>query len=439
MKIKRILCLLLAFLAVSGAASAAEYDGKDGFYGALNEITYQDIAYLPVDNWSNTAIFSVSALGLMKGSYGMFNPYGTVTGTEALAVVLRSAGLEKECAKMYNAVSNQRIKNPGLYNDIDRWADGYMRMAVDKKLITIDEFMSAMDINYPDNSRLFEKDKPVTRATLVIWMVKAMGLPIAEKENLVTDFNDYQYINKAHTLYFETALKNGIISGSNYMLDPYGFITREQLAQIMLNSADLWSEKSGYTVIKGNVDDIVTESKSDGSKILNTTVFKVGDSTFLSQREYKLNGEAVDYTEDTSLKYSDFPVIKERTLPADSSAISKSDYVEVYVKNGKIIAVLEPENGNSEENSDYSEYKDASVYSGKFYIADKTDRTIVLNDGDKLIEIPCFKGAKIYVKNTPVDIETLNREYVDKTIYVFTVKKTEDSVERCYKAQIVDN
>ena len=438
---KKITSIILTILIVLSAFSAfgEEYLGKDKFYDNLSTITYQDISYLPADHWSNDAVFAVSALGIMKGSYNLFNPYDTVTASEALAVVLRCAGLEQECTKMYNSVANQRQQNPNLYNDIDRWADGYMRMAVDKKLINIDEFMSAMDINYPNNDCLFSKEKPITRATFVIWMVKALDLEVSQKENLITDFADYKEIDEVSKMYFETALKLGIISGSGDYLNPFGNITREQLAQIVYNSLSIWAPKSGYTIVSGMVDDIVKETKNTQTNLLDSTSYKVGENCLVTQREYLLNGEEVDYTENRKLIYRDFPVIKQHSLPSDSTAITKSSFVNAYIKDGEVEAVIIKNNDNETINVNYDGYIDSTVYSGKLYIADPNDRTIVVENNGELTEVPYFKDVEVFHKTKLISPEELNEKYIDKQIYLFTVKKSQDSVERCYRAQLVDN
>ena len=438
---KRITGLLTAVLILlcSVTASCEEYSGTGNFYGMTDSITYQDIAYLPVDNWSNSAIFSVSALGLMKGSYNNFDPYSFVTASETLAVIFRAAGLEEQCTKMYNSVQAQREANPTLYNTIDKWADGYIRMAVDKKLISIDEFMSTMSIDYPNNSKLFEKDKPITRATLAVWMVKAFGLELTDKEIYIRDFDDYSEIHAQHRAYIETAVKNGIISGDGRNISPYSNVTREQLAQIMYNSAEIWGKTGGLKIISGHIDDVLKDSVKGTDKILDTTKFKVGDEYLIAQREYKMDGEAVDYTHDASLKYVDFHVIRKNYLPADSTSLEKSKNVKAYIKDGKVVLVNILDTLASEEKPNYDDYEDSTVYHGTLYIADTQEQLLIIKDEyGNLIEVPYFSGAEIYNKNTLIDPETLNEKYLDKEIYIFTVKKHEISVDRCYKAQIIE-
>ena len=437
---KKLTSIILTVLIVlsSFTAFGQEYLGKNNFYDTLSTITYQDISYLPADHWSNDAVFTVSALGIMKGSYNLFNPYDTVTATEALAVVLRCAGLEEECTKMYNSVSKQREQNPYLYNNIDRWADGYMRMAVDKKLININEFMSAMDINYPNNDHLFSKEQPITRATFVIWMVKALDLAVAQKENLITDFADYKDI-EVSKMYFETALKLGIISGSGDYLNPFGNITREQLAQIIYNSLHIWAPKSGYTIVSGMVDDVIQKTENTETNLLDSTSYKVADNYLVTQRQYVLNGEEVDYTENRKLVYRDFPVIKQHSLPSDATAISKSSFINAYIKDGEVKAVVVKNNDNETINANYDGYIDSTVYFGKLYIADPDDRTIVVENDGKLSEVPYFKDVEIFHKTKLISPEELNEKYIDKQIFLFTVKKSQDSVERCYRVQLVDN
>ena len=437
---KKILSLVivLSLLISSVNVFGAEYKSQENFYSVSSGITYQDIAYLPVDNWSNNAIFTMSALGIMKGAYNQFNPYGDVTASEALAVIFRCAGLENQCGKMYAAVETQRKMNPNLYNTIDRWADGYLRMAVDKKLITVEEFMSTMDINYPNNSKLFEKNKPITRATFAIWLIKTLDIELAQKESYIKDFEDYSKIKESDKIYLETAVRNGIISGDGKNILPNGTVTREQLAQIMYNSMNLWVDKCGIQVINGHIDDIVKNSVKNNDKILNTTKFKIGNAEIETSREYKLNGEAVDYTEDTSLMYVDFPVLRKHYLPADSSALEKSQKVEVYVQGNKVMFVNIADEYEAISSIDYSEYNDSKVYVGKLYLTDTQEQLFIIKDEKgEAVEIPYFTGVEVYHKNVLLNVEELNETYLDKTIYLFTLKKTDIGFDRCYKAQII--
>ena len=150
---KRLGILILCFCMMFQFAVKAEtvYTSQRNFHNKIKEISFTDVALAPVDNWSSNAIYVMASLGAIKGYEGNFDLKSPVKNHEAMAVLFRTAGLEKEAEELRQSVADFKIQNPGVYNDVDSWADGYMRLAVNKGLINVNEFLSTMEIEYLTN------------------------------------------------------------------------------------------------------------------------------------------------------------------------------------------------------------------------------------------------------------------------------------------------
>ena len=169
------LVALLAFCTVT--VSAESFEGNQNFYDTVRKISFTDMAFKPVDHWSNDAIYTVAALGIMNGFEGNFEPEANLTRAEALAMIFRAAGLENEANSYAEVIRKQRLDIPEKYNNICSWADGYVRLAVDYKIISIEDYMASMDADYSKAS--FKKDEPATKGEVALWMVNVFGLEIA--------------------------------------------------------------------------------------------------------------------------------------------------------------------------------------------------------------------------------------------------------------------
>ena len=91
---KKTTAFFLAFIILcSGNVLAENYEGNGNFYDTVRKISFTDMAFKPVDHWSNDAIYTVAALGIMNGADGNFEPDAKLTRAEALAMIFRAAAL----------------------------------------------------------------------------------------------------------------------------------------------------------------------------------------------------------------------------------------------------------------------------------------------------------------------------------------------------------
>ncbi len=441
-RVLAILFLLIFSLQLAGYAQEEIYTSDTNIYNTLKNISFTDVAYKPVDHWSANAIYVMASIGAIKGYGGNFDMTSPVKNHEAMAVLFRCAGMEEDALRLGATVAEFKRQNPGVYNDLDSWADGYLRLAVDKGLISPIDFLSTMEMEYLTNPNpFFRKNANAIRGDLAKWMVIVFGIEPAAKENLIIDFKDYQSIREEDRLYLETAVNCGILKGADGFLNPYSSLTREEMAQMFYNVYRFWAKAGGYEVVSDTISDITVDTvkNADGTKLNNTKTITVGGKKIQTKITYDLKGEVVDHTIYSYNEYVDFPVILDKKLPSDSSTLSIGDSVTVFLKNSQVICAFETKiEADTGGVLDTSGYEASEVYHGKLYCYDKDDKTIVVeNEKGEYVEIPLFPEAEFFRKEKPVTGEEINSLYADFEVYVFTVKKEGTQTDRGYRVQIL--
>ena len=436
---KKITALFLAFIILcSGNVLAENYEGNGNFYDTVRKISFTDMAFKPVDHWSNDAIYTVAALGIMNGADGNFEPDAKLTRAEALAMIFRAAGLENEANSYVEIIRKQRLETPEKYNNICSWADGYMRLAVDFKIISIDDYMASMDADYSKAS--FRKEEPATKGEVALWMVNVFGLEIAKKENYVTEFADVPPQPEYARLHYETAIKNGILKGDGVNLGVSKHVTREEAAQMFYNSINLFKDKLGIEVYSESVMSNELTTSNEPEKIHNKRVVTLENHTLTATRTFDLKGEAVDLSYNPENEYKDIVVVKQKTLPQGLEALNQGDSVNVYKKNGQVILVTCFAHKEETIKRNDADYKDSTTYSGTLYFVDEEDRIVVIKDAKgQLVEIPYFDDAVFCNRENILSVEERNEKWADKEVYVFTIIKNTGTVARAYRIQLVNN
>ena len=435
-KFIKLLLLFVIVLSLGTSVFATEYKAESGVYDKLKSITFDDMAYMPVNHWSGQAVYTVAAAGLIKGDGVNFNPEGTVTKSEALAVLFRSSGNEEIVSSYLQNVQKAKQASPGSYNNIDSWADGYIRLAVDYGILTANEYTYCMSSKY-NSDGAFVKEKPALKSELAEWIVKVYGLEIRKGEDNISAFYDYESLKDKDKPYLETAVYYGILNGSGDKLDPYVTMTREQMAQIFYNVRNLWASKLEYNVINAFINDIVKNTSQGEESITNNISIKTDVGDLITKKEYKLNGEAVDNTATEGLAYEDFVVIAQGHLPTDCTILKKSDAISLFVKNGNIEFILVNKE-TKEKDFSSADYKDVSVYSGKLYYVDTDEKTIVIKTEDGFKEVLYTKETDFSYRTNSYESSRVNELYKDKTVYVFTCASLTEKTEYAYRVQIVD-
>ena len=434
---KLILLIVTIVIFCTGTVFAEEYEGQNTFYNTIQRISFTDMAFKPVDHWSNDAIYTVAALGIMNGSDGNFNPDNNLTRAEALAMIFRAAGLENAANGYIDVVRKQKLQEPEKYNEVCNWADGYIRLAVDYKIISTDDYMATMGADY--SSANFRKDEPVTKGEVASWMVNVFGLEVASKENYVTEFSDVPQEPLYQRLYMETAIKNGILKGDGENLGFSKLITREEAAQMFYNSVLLFKDKLGIEISSDLVLNNTLTSVNEPEKIHNTRVLQMENNTITAKRTYDLDGEAVNLEYNLENEYKDVVVVKHKTLPQGIETLKQGDVVNVYTKEGEIILLTCFSYKKETVKRVDEDYVDSSTYSGKLYFVDEEEKMVIIKDAKgEFVEVPYFDDAVFCNRENILQTEEINENWIDKEVYVFTIIKKNAAVNRAYRIQLVD-
>ncbi len=171
--------------------------------------------YLDVPDglWSREAVLRVSERGIMNGTGGgLFEPERTVSRAMAATVLYRLAGSPGTTGE--TAFSD--IGDGLYYTEAVAWALG------------------EGIVNGYGNGR-FGPDDPVTREQLVTMIWRYEGEPAADG-GILTEHLDFDRVSPWAEEAFAWTLGEGVIRGKgNGQLDPAGFATRGELAQILTN------------------------------------------------------------------------------------------------------------------------------------------------------------------------------------------------------------
>jgi len=373
---KRLLLFILIFLfAVSGVhaqspftppknleeiSNATVYQGITDSDALLKNLSFTDIA----NHWGRDSILRMAAISVMRG-YGnsLFRPDGLVTKEEALVAIMRAAGMEEEAQKEKENGVTIIPNNP---NFIDPWAEGYIKLAVNKGIITIND---AVNTKWTDVAE---------RQEAAFWIVKALGIsPVYGKDQkYIYNFNDWRQLKLEYIPYVESALKEGIMKGTgNKIFSPIGALTRAQLATMLDNIKDRIKDKLGVEFKKGTVERI--DQEYFGSNLSNRKMILVSkpDQTFdrliieedgngVALKDFVLNRNG-SITKGNSLKEGDdiyYIVDKNsRVIYAELSPILKQR-LSGYVKN------MDGQNGKLTFGDDYTYYTFDLIPLTKVYV-----------------------------------------------------------------------
>lgn len=437
---KKITAIFLIAGLIFTTAFAEELNSK--FAERIAEIKFNDIEEYPVDHWSIPAVYTMSALGVIKGDSGMFRPQGNTTRSEALAVLMRSAGLEQTAEYAHENAKSLKEKYPYRYNKIDEWADGYIRLAVDYQILSVDQYNKVMSIEYQYGTepKEFIKEGAVTRAEVAEWFVKIFKLPLAEKPNMITDFSDCSDLPEETVLYLETALNNGIIKGDGNGLRPDGTITRQELAQILFNARNLICEKKEITVESATVSDVMTDtvSATEREMVNRTELLLDNDKSFTCTRTYTLSGAGVDY-DVYNKNDTDILTIKEGQPVGGVHLLNTGDDVEVFSdKNGVPFMIVSKKAQSTVTELLSDDYLEGTPVIGTLYLINENEKMLVVKteNGD-YEEVAYLDGLEAYWRQDKIETKDFMAKCLDLPCVVFRAKAQNGTIYRAYRIQFL--
>lgn len=253
------IALLVCLICINCIASNGFLTGTKNFEEIIKSARFYDVS---AGFWAREAICTVAGLGIVKGfEDNMFLPAEPVTRVQALAMIYRAAALEEQALVSAKVIEDERRKNPHRVNNIDSWADGYIQLAAEDGLISSQQYMDAL---YYDQAGLpvdaFRKSREATRREAVLWITKVLDIPPSGDFTSLSSFADSREIDNEAAPYFEAAVRQGIIQGSNGYLYPKHYLTRAEMAQILYNCKNYILEKKGIKEYSGIINPLTDES-----------------------------------------------------------------------------------------------------------------------------------------------------------------------------------
>lgn len=251
--------LISTFPTQSAFAEVPEkvYFGVNNARQIISNISFADVANLPLGYWARDSIYEAAALEAIKG-FGdrNFRPSTTLSKEEAIALIYRMMGREADAQKAAEILQARRASNTKTNDAIKMWSDGYLQLAANDGLITQADLQVAMQRFQPKSGtrNRFIRADPAQRQEVATWVAKAMGLsPVYGQQNIFNSFNDWNKSDPLKIPYIEALLQRGIMNGkANGIFDPLGMVKREEMAKILKNMEQIalplkkLEKKAGY-------------------------------------------------------------------------------------------------------------------------------------------------------------------------------------------------
>lgn len=169
--------------------------------------TVPNAPYDLVNHWAKTAVLNLMDKKIIEGyPDGSIRPDANVTRAEMAVIIVKALGLKPEANPDF-AFADKK--------DIPDWAAGYIKVAVDKKIL----------LGYEDNS--FKPSKNLSREEMVVIVMKAFDVAAAEGKKL--DFGDANQIGDWSKAYVAGAVEKGIVKGyTDNTFKPKNDVTRAE-------------------------------------------------------------------------------------------------------------------------------------------------------------------------------------------------------------------
>lgn len=254
------ICLLVT---CSNAEDKVIYNGLSDGNKVISNINFSDVKAKPAEHWSKEAIYKMSGMGLISGfSNGTFAPSSSVTYEQAITLVIKSLGVEDEVNKATNVTAN------------GSWSDKYIRYAMKNGIVTEkivmnkSDIKSSTDINELKSSGVLIRNAAISREDVAKLVAKAFALT----ETTDINFYDNDQISSDNLNYVKNVVAAKIMNGTNdNMFNPNSSLTREEMAQILLNAEDMIVNKlhilKKSLIIDGNAGNNINGIDLEGNEI----------------------------------------------------------------------------------------------------------------------------------------------------------------------------
>ncbi|QXM06759.1 S-layer homology domain-containing protein [Crassaminicella indica] len=351
------------------------FDGIDNYQALYENSSFTDIK----THWARKSIIKMGALSVIRGMGNhRFYPNHAVTKEEALILIVRLMGLEKQAQIIGEKLMKEmdtgayRLKVPQ-----DDWLEGYIKVAQSKNIITraeakkileltdeqkdkIEEKLAQKMLVYDQNQNLtneqienIEKSirknlersytwgQAANREEIALWVGRMLKItPInGDIQQRIYTMKDWKSIKTTSIPIIEAILQKGIMTkNSKGYFRPKDTVTRGQMAIILDKASEEILKVRGYKILSGTVEDIEKYVASEKDSI-TAELYGVENIIFT------IHNDDGSYIEITSQKSTNktlnkgFLVYKYGALglPKD---IQAGDYIKYFINDkGKVVFV----------------------------------------------------------------------------------------------------
>lgn len=308
------------------------YTGRVEATDMIRNANFIDI---PSDYWAREAIVRTTALNIIKGYSAEYRPDDIVTNQEAIAYAIRVIGQEDAAQQAGVALMET---NPNLSTVKDVWALGYLQLAFNMGVITLEQYNDALveDQFSLDPAVNFIRGAGVTRDQAADWLVKivettnpnAFQLGNGTTQQSVYQYSDWQSIDPDKVNSVEKLSMAGIMLGdSNVSFNPKSSLTRADMAQILRNMDDLYNQMNGIEKKYGTVGAVVEDD--------TVSTLNMGISRKIYIRTDQGKVDVIEYQ--TNINSSSQPQTKDAVVYTETetsglNALSENDQIEYLVR-----------------------------------------------------------------------------------------------------------
>ncbi|ADL69971.1 S-layer domain protein [Thermoanaerobacterium thermosaccharolyticum DSM 571] len=343
-----VVFLLIVILNFSFVSGSTMYNGVNNATATFKNMSYNDID----SSFAKGDIMRMTALSVVRGNgSGLYYPKNKLKREEALAMILRLMGKEKDVQVAQNSASGGVPGAAGTTSSgmVDSWAQGVITVAKNAGLLSKQE--QSLDFT-----------KNATRQEIANWIAKGINLaPVYGKDaQYVYSYKDSSLFDADKLPYIEATIESSIMSGyNNGYFGPNDSITREQMAAVLSRAFNVSYAMMGYTKDEGYIEDIERDNVDGG--VRHTYVLK-NDS-----------GQDIALVAESSPNANyDFVVLKNGKAGL-SSIISNGDRLTYYT-NGSNVIFAETDNGSIKTISGTID----SIWQGSFRLVDDSGNSYVI-------------------------------------------------------------
>ncbi|KAA5807499.1 S-layer homology domain-containing protein [Thermoanaerobacterium thermosaccharolyticum] len=343
-----VVFLLIVILNFSFVSGSTMYNGVNNATATFKNMSYNDID----SSFAKGDIMRMTALSVVRGNgSGLYYPKNKLKREEALAMILRLMGKEKDVQVAQNSASGGVPGAAGTTSSgmVDSWAQGVITVAKNAGLLSKQE--QSLDFT-----------KNATRQEIANWIAKGINLaPVYGKDaQYVYSYKDSSLFDADKLPYIEATIESSIMSGyNNGYFGPNDSITREQMAAVLSRAFNVSYTMMGYTKDMGYVESIQKDSVNGGTRYTYDIKNDSGQDVAL-------------VSENSSNGNYDFAVLK-NGMAGLSSLLSNGDRLTYYT-NGNNVIFAETDNGSIKTISGTID----SIWQGSFRLVDDSGNSYVI-------------------------------------------------------------